>query len=399
MNIKKFFGYFVPEPSNLSGVEQVRTVLAAFVAVWLLMLISWYSLDKAAVPLMLASMGASAVILFAAFNSPLAQPWSFVGSHLLAAAIGVSCARWVDALWLAASLSVALTLLAMLRLHCLHPPGGATALVPVLGGDSVHALGYQLVLTPVALNIVVLLLLAWIVNRSLGRKYPYRAKRSPAGNPHSLKDPKASERLGVTEADVAAALRDVDAYLDVSEEDLNQVYRMAEAKARERHRMSPYCGDLMSRDLIVVRPETHQETAWQLLEKHKIKALPVVDEHHRVKGIVTLIDFLKPLGVRPQPVAAPSRRRSGVLKNLKRLSGTRATDQVVAEIMTANVFTARTDQHLLELMPQVCVTELHHIPVVDDQQKLVGIITSSDLLAALYLYNVNPKETQSGSDS
>ena len=67
--------------------------------------------------------------------------------------------------------------------------------------------------------------------------------------------------------------------------------------------------------------------------------------------------------------------------------------------MTANVFTARTDQHLLELMPQVCVTELHHIPVVDDQQKLVGIITSSDLLAALYLYNVNPKETQSGSDS
>ncbi len=399
MNIKKFFGYFVPEPSNLSGVEQVRTVLAAFVAVWLLMLISWYSLDKAAVPLMLASMGASAVILFAAFNSPLAQPWSFVGSHLLAAAIGVSCARWVDALWLAASLSVALTLLAMLRLHCLHPPGGATALVPVLGGDSVHALGYQLVLTPVALNIVVLLLLAWIVNRSLGRKYPYRAKRAQTGNPHSLKDPKASERLGVTEADVAAALRDVDAYLDVSEEDLNQVYRMAEAKARERHRMSPYCGDLMSRDLIVVRPETHQETAWQLLEKHKIKALPVVDEHHRVKGIVTLIDFLKPLGVRPQPVAAPSRRRSGVLKNLKRFSGTCATDHVVAEIMTANVFTARTDQHLLELMPQVCVTELHHIPVVDDQQKLVGIITSSDLLAALYLYNVNPKETQSGSDS
>lgn len=183
MNIKKFFGYFVPEPSNLSGVEQVRTVLAAFVAVWLLMLISWYSLDKAAVPLMLASMGASAVILFAAFNSPLAQPWSFVGSHLLAAAIGVSCARWVDALWLAASLSVALTLLAMLRLHCLHPPGGATALVPVLGGDSVHALGYQLVLTPVALNIVVLLLLAWIVNRSLGRKYPYRAKRAQTGNP------------------------------------------------------------------------------------------------------------------------------------------------------------------------------------------------------------------------
>lgn len=399
MNIKKFFGYFVPEPSNLSGVEQVRTVLAAFVAVWLLMLISWYSLDKAAVPLMLASMGASAVILFAAFNSPLAQPWSFVGSHLLAAAIGVSCARWVDALWLAASLSVALTLLAMLRLHCLHPPGGATALVPVLGGDSVHALGYQLVLTPVALNIVVLLLLAWIVNRSLGRKYPYRAKRAQTGNPHSLKDPKASERLGVTEADVAAALRDVDAYLDVSEEDLNQVYRMAEAKARERHRISPYCSDLMSRDLIVVRPETHQETAWQLLEKHKIKALPVVDEHHRVKGIVTLIDFLKPLGVRPQPVVAPSRWRSGVLKNLKRFSGTCATDHVVAEIMTANVFTARTDQHLLELMPQVCVTELHHIPVVDDQQKLVGIITSSDLLAALYLYNVNPKETQSGSDS
>lgn len=389
MNIKKFFRYFVPEPANLSGPEQLRSVAAAFVAILLLMIVSWYSLDDAAVPLMLASMGASAVILFAAYNSPLAQPWSFVGSHFLAATIGVTCARWVDSLWLAASLSVALTLFAMLRMHCLHPPGGATALVPVLGGDSVHQLGYQLVITPVALNVLVLLLLAWAVNRSLHRKYPYQPGKSRRQNPHRLVDPKSSERLGVTESDIAAALRQIDAYLDVSEDDLNQVYRLAQANARERYQRSPYCRDLMSRDLVTVTPQTDQERAWHLLEKHKIKALPVVDEQQQVVGIVTLIDFLKPLGVRPRHMAAPIKNRQGVLQHIKQLSRKGSRGGLVAEIMTREVLTARENQHLLELMPRVCSSELHHLPVLDDNQKLAGMITTSDLLAALYAYGAD----------
>ena len=181
MKIKEIIGYFIPEPVTLSGVEQIRSVCAAFIAISILMLISWYSLEGLAVPLILASMGASVVILFTSYNSPFAQPWSFVGSHFIATFVGVTCAQWIEPIWLAGALSVSITLLAMLRLHCLHPPGGATALVPILGGQAVHDLGYQLLIMPVLLNVTVLLVLAWIINRLLKFSvfvFPFRFYRN-----------------------------------------------------------------------------------------------------------------------------------------------------------------------------------------------------------------------------
>lgn len=399
MKIKEIIGYFVPEPVNLSGLEQIRSVFAAFVATLLLMLISWYSLEDEAVPLMLASMGASVVILFAAYNSPLAQPWSFLGSHLLAAFIGVSCSRWIEPLWLAGALSVSITLFAMLRLHCLHPPGGATALVPVLGGEAVHELGYQLLLMPVLLNVVVLLVLSWIINRSFKRPYPYKISVSAGENPHKLIDPKAIERMGVSEMDVRGALDNFDTYLDISESDLNKIYRIAEANSKERNNISPLCSDLMSRDLITVKPNTALDKAWKLLEKHKIKAIPVVDEERRVKGIVTLIDFFKPLGIRPTSIALDYKSRSGIVSRLgKLIRGTSKNSGLVQDIMTRNVLSVPEDQHLLGIMPRICETELHHIPVVDEQQRLVGIITASDLLAGLYSYGKSYNEETYASD-
>ncbi|MFV1872125.1 MAG: HPP family protein [Oleiphilus sp.] len=387
MKIKDIMAYFVPEPVSLSGSEQIRSVFAAFMATLLLMLISWYSLEDEAVPLMLASMGASVVILFAAYSSPLAQPWSFVGSHFLAAFIGVSCSRWIEPLWLAGAASVSITLFAMLRLHCLHPPGGATALVPVLGGDAVHELGYQILLMPVLLNVLVLLFLSWGINSCLKRRYPYKSKPLPGESAQKLFDDKAIERAGVSELDVRGALNQFDTYLDISENDLNKIYRIAEANSRQRDRLSPFCRDLMSRDLVTVKPNTSQARAWKLLEKHKLKVIPVVDGRQRLKGIVTLVDFLKLSGIRPVNMEAAKSARGRAINRLRQMTlGTGKTNILVKDIMSQNALTARKDQRLLELIPEVCDAELHHLPVVDDQHRLVGIITATDLLAALYQY-------------
>lgn len=118
--------------------------------------------------LAVASMGASAVLLFAAPHGAMSQPWPVVGGHLVSAFIGVACARWFgqDPM-IAASLAVSLSIAAMYGMRCLHPPGGATALYAVLGGPAVHALGYTYVFSPVLLNVLVLLVVAVAFNYPL----------------------------------------------------------------------------------------------------------------------------------------------------------------------------------------------------------------------------------------
>ena len=123
---------------------------------------------------LVASMGASAVLLFAVPHGPLSQPWAVFGGHLVSAVIGVACVKLQTQPLVAAALAVALAISAMHYLRCIHPPGGATALTAVAGGDAVHALGFDYVLTPVLLNVCVILVVAIVFN------WPFPWRRYPA---------------------------------------------------------------------------------------------------------------------------------------------------------------------------------------------------------------------------
>jgi CBS-domain-containing membrane protein len=118
-------------------------------------------------------MGASAVLLFAVPHGALSQPWPVLGGHVISALIGVSCAKFIPLPLLAAAFSVALAIGAMHYLNCIHPPGGATALSAVIGGDAIHQLGFQYVLTPVLLNTIIVLIVAILFN------YPFHWRRYP----------------------------------------------------------------------------------------------------------------------------------------------------------------------------------------------------------------------------
>ncbi|HWR97218.1 MAG TPA: HPP family protein [Candidatus Methanoperedens sp.] len=124
--------------------------------------------------LLIGSFGASAVLVYAAIRSPLAQPRNLVGGHVVSALVGV--ASWQvfgGTLWLAAALGVSLAITAMLATRTLHPPGGATALIAVIGGPKIHALGFLYVLVPAGLGALVLLVIALAVNNAArGRRYP-----------------------------------------------------------------------------------------------------------------------------------------------------------------------------------------------------------------------------------
>lgn len=170
-----------------------------------------------------ASMGASAVLLFAAPHGALSQPWPVLGGHLVSALIGVTCARWLGGdLTLAAALAVSLAIAAMYTLRCLHPPGGATALYAVLGGEAVHALGYGYLFSPVLLNVAVLLVVAVAFN------YPFAWRRYPqAWHRRAAMPDEPGEKHMIPHSSLVYALSQIDTFVDVSEEDLQRIYALA----------------------------------------------------------------------------------------------------------------------------------------------------------------------------
>ncbi len=162
-----------------SGLGGFFGLLAVSLAAW------WFSgVDRI---LIIGSIGASAVLLFGAPRSPLAQPRNLIGGHVLSALIGVTVHSLVTHLWpanlpvigafgmmlLAPALAVGLAIALMHATRTLHPPGGATALVAVIGSEQVHAMGYWFVLLPGLLAPLLLLLVALIFNnRITHRHYP-----------------------------------------------------------------------------------------------------------------------------------------------------------------------------------------------------------------------------------
>ena len=124
--------------------------------------------------LLIGSFGASAVLVYGAIKSPLAQPRNLIGGHVISGLVGVACWQVFGAtLWIAAALAVSLAIVAMLATKTLHPPGGATALIAVIGGDKVHALGFLYAIIPAGAGALVLLIVALLVNNlNRNRKYP-----------------------------------------------------------------------------------------------------------------------------------------------------------------------------------------------------------------------------------
>jgi CBS-domain-containing membrane protein len=124
--------------------------------------------------LLIGSFGASAVLVYGAIKSPLAQPRNLVGGHVVSGLVGMACWQVFGAtLWIAAALAVSLAIVAMLATKTLHPPGGATALIAVIGGSKVHSLGFLYALVPAGAGAVILLLVALLMNNlSKNRRYP-----------------------------------------------------------------------------------------------------------------------------------------------------------------------------------------------------------------------------------
>ena len=163
-----------PSPPGVGASEVFWSWLGSFLGISAVALLHHGLFEPRDLSLLIGSFGASAVLLYGAVRSPLAQPRNLIGGHVLSAIVGVSAQLWLGGTpWLAAAAAVSVAIAAMHLTRTLHPPGGATALIAVIGGDSVHQLGYLYVLVPAALGALVMLVIALLVNNiPKTRKYP-----------------------------------------------------------------------------------------------------------------------------------------------------------------------------------------------------------------------------------
>lgn len=154
--------------------EHLWTFLGAFLGIGLVGLLNRYRLPASDAPLLIGSFGASSVLIYGVINSPLAQPRNLIGGHVLSAIIGVTMYRLLpQEQWLAGALAVSLSIVVMQITKTLHPPGGATALIAIIGSAQLKALGYWYVLVPVLSGVLILLLVAMLVNNiTPTRHYP-----------------------------------------------------------------------------------------------------------------------------------------------------------------------------------------------------------------------------------
>lgn len=239
MNNEKTSNWFVQligvDLEKVSHHERIISAVGGFLGIGGILLVTTTVLPAASAGLIVASMGASAVLLFAVPHGKLSQPWALIGGHLISACIGVTVGKLVPDTITAAALAVGLAIGAMHYARCIHPPGGASALAAVVSGSKVHALGYMYVLTPVMLNVAVILLVAILVNLPFAwRRYP-AALKTLLGKMKPEDTLALREQTGIQLANIRHAIEQMDIVVDVTDDDLNEIFRLAKQHANEGH--------------------------------------------------------------------------------------------------------------------------------------------------------------------
>ena len=330
--------------------------LGALIGLAISSLISWYVLGGFNA-WYIAPMGATSVLLFAVSASPLSQPWNLIIGNSIASIVGVSCAIFIAEPTLAFSLAVALAIFLMMSTDSLHPPSGAVAITAVMGGDSVHQLGYAFILYPVLLNSILLLIVAVIYNRMLGKKFPQVAQINIRS-----KDPTPTQKVTIQPQDIKDALADQTELLDISEYDLQKIILKAQENANARQVNDYLCQDIMSKDVIFLYAEDDIHKALDKFKQVNLMSLPVVNADNELVGTLALYE---------------------VVEWFKGSTDIHSSWQhLVKQIMNLQVVTVQPQQPIQDLIPYFVERSFNYIPVVDGK-KIVGIISRADIIAAM----------------
>lgn len=358
------------------GAEALRAAAGALLALALLgLLVLSPTVDMRLGLFLIAPFGASCVLLFAVPNSPLAQPWSAVVGNGSAALIGVAVCLLVEDAALRIALAVGLAIAVMIVLRAVHPPAGAVAMTAAMNPDQIRELGFAFALSPVVLGTVLLVGLAIGYARLTGRRYPFRHFETP-GSPGAA-DPAPSERLGLSEAELSDILDRYRQSLNLGVEDLARLIGAAEIQAASHHTGGATAGEIMSRNLVTVDPDTPLAEVAELFRRHGFTSLPVVQEGDKFLGVIFQLHLIR----RAHDDAF--RLARGFAPAMARLldAGSRMPIRA-GEIMAVAVPRATPTTPVAALLPMMADGNCDAVPVLT-RGRIVGIVTRTDLIAAL----------------
>jgi CBS-domain-containing membrane protein len=209
--------------------EKLISTVGGFLGIFAIFMTSYWLLDPELTVYIVPSMGASAVLLFAAPHAPFSQPWNLVVGHALSAIVGVACWHWIPNYTVAASASVGVAIGIMVATRSVHPPGGATALAAVIGSEKLHALGYNYEYDPILLNVITILVVAIVFNSFFKwRRYPSHWHKQKATATQVSKSELAAKGYEpINHEDFVYALSHIETLVDIDEDDLLKIYSLA----------------------------------------------------------------------------------------------------------------------------------------------------------------------------
>ncbi|MBD0822855.1 HPP family protein [Aestuariibaculum marinum] len=166
--------YILYRETLVDYTENFWSFIGAFIGIGIIAFIQSFYLSKEENVFLIGSFGATSVLIFGAIQSPLSQPRNLIGGHLISAIIGVTIYKILpEIIWITAPLAVSLSIVLMQVTKTLHPPGGATALIAIIGTEKIKSLGYFYVLSPVLSGVLILFIVALVFNNlTTFRKYP-----------------------------------------------------------------------------------------------------------------------------------------------------------------------------------------------------------------------------------
>lgn len=320
--------------------------------------------------LLIAPLGATAMLAFAVPSSPLAQPWSALVGNTVSAFVGVAVVLTVNEPWLALGLSVTLAMIAMMLLRATHPPAAGIALGTVLTADAVRDVGFFYVFSPVFLDTALLLIVAVAFNRITGRVYPFRQPVAHA--PRQVGE--AGLRPELEARDLSEILQRLGLDANIGAADLARLIDAAHSQAAEHLFDGVETAQIMSRKLITAHPRMPVSQIAGLFRLHKVRTLPVVGFDGTFEGLVSETDLVRTLH-------QPGEKDDGVLSRLLRASRD-VVEPVAADVMQRRIGTVTETTPLGVLIDLLAEGEQQAVPVLDEG-RLVGLVSRADLIAAL----------------
>ena len=348
--MKLSWNRLAPALTGSTPKDIVLAGLGAFFGIGLSGLLVGLGVASFDTPLIVAPIGASAVLVFAVPSSPLAQPWSVIGGNVISCLVALAAIQVVPNPFLVTAVAVGGAIVVMSILRCLHPPGGAVALLTALAAHKAVPPDLMSAFLPVGANSLLLVMVGLIFHRFSGHSYPHvpAASRKSA---HGTADAPPLRRAGINAHDLDAVLGEMHESFDIDREDLEELIWRLEERAFARTNGSPRCADIMSKDIVAIPYDATVAEARETMLSRHLRCLPVVNRLGVYAGMVEARHLIEDAAL------------------------------VAAVMNMAPV--ARPETPVLDFAADFASGGVYELVVVDPDYRILGLITQTDMLAVM----------------